>query len=110
MEVMHVSKHVDVRPVSTVEIMPGNVVMLLKGEYKSHYPHDPGLAAVVGPPAAVRPSDAVGLLGVVGLPWAAVVQVEPGHLVSCQSLIVQPCADLACVPVLGPGNRGQPPV
>lgn len=51
--------------------------MLLQGK-QSHYPHDPGLAAVVGLPTAVRPPDAVGLLGAVGVP------VEPGHFVCCR--------------------------
>lgn len=62
-EVMTVSTLVDVRPVSTVEIRPGIRVAVCcdvaTGGIKSHYPHDPAL------PAAVKPPDVEGKLGVV---------------------------------------------
>lgn len=81
MEVMSVFTHVDASPVLTVHIRPGNRVAVccaVDWGGGAHYPHDPGLAAMVGLPTAVKPPDAVGLLGVVWVP------VEPGHLVYCR--------------------------
>lgn len=57
------------------------------GGERSHYLHDPGLAAVMGLPAAVRPPDAVGLPGVVGLTGAVGVPGEPWHLSVVVSLM-----------------------
>lgn len=87
MEVMSVFTHVDASPVLTVHIRPGNRVAVccaVDWGGGAHYPHDPGLAAVMGLPAAVRPPDAVGLPGVVGLTGAVGMPGEPWHLVRCR--------------------------
>lgn len=55
----------------------------------------------MGLPFVTGPSDAVGLPWAVGLP-GTMGSVESGHLVHCySSVVLEPCADLACVLVLG---------